>query len=88
MIDIDAYLEDAMRKQYQPYYACFCFCFDRPMGEFLRSNAKYINWINQRHRDFTPMAKHLHGEKYFYEFMDYLKKYVTDARISQEDRDG
>jgi len=50
------------------------------MGEFKESNIDYINWIDQRHRDFTPMAKYLNSGKYFNEFMDYLKRYVTENR--------
>lgn len=85
MMDIDTYLDEAQRQQYQPYYACYWFCFDRPMGEFKESNIDYINWIDQRHRDFAPTAKHPHSGKYFYEFMDYLKKYVTEKRTAEEE---
>lgn len=81
-MNIETYLDDAQKKQYQPYYACYWFCFDRPMGEFKESNMDYINWIDQRHRDFAPMSKYPNSGKYFYEFMDYLKKYVTERRIT------
>lgn len=81
-MDIEQYLECALRNQYQPYYACYWFCFDRPMGEFKESNMDYILWIDQRHKDFAPMAKYSNSGKYFYEFMDYLKKYVTEKRIT------
>jgi hypothetical protein len=82
-MDIETYLDDAQRNQYQPYYACYWFCFDRPMGEFKDSNADYINWIDERHREFSPQAKHHIGSgMYFNEFMAYLKKYVTENRIT------
>ena len=82
-MEIEQFLLDAERKQYQPYYACYLFCFDMPIGEFRESNDNYINWINERHREFRPHAKdHTSSGAYFNEFMTYLKKYVTENRIT------
>jgi len=82
-MDIEQFLTDALRNQYQPYYSCYWFCFDRPMGEFKDSNADYIKLIDERHREFKPQAKH-HTSRgmYFNDFMVYLKKYVTERRIT------
>ena len=82
-IEIEQYLEEAKQNQYQPYYACYWFCLNRPMGEFVQSNADYITWIDARHREFAPRTRHhTSSVAYFNEFVCYLKKYVTENRIT------
>jgi hypothetical protein len=83
MSELETFLEEALKQQYQPYYACYWFCFNRPMGEFGESNADFIGWIGARHREFSPTANFQHGEKYHQEFFEFLKKYVVENRITE-----
>jgi len=80
-MDIDAFLAEAKKLQFQQYYACYWFCFNLPMGHFGDSNMDYINWITQRHEDFKPMSKYLYTENYYNEFLEYLKTYSQQNKI-------
>ena len=76
-MDIETFLKEANSKNIQPYYACYLFLYGQKAVETEKSNIDYVNWINERHRDFEPISKHKYSKKYFHEFIEYLKEYVT-----------
>ena len=83
-MDIETFLKDASSKNIQPCYACYMFFYGINTTKHKKSNIDYINWINQRHKDFEQISRHKHSEKYFNEFIEYLKEYVT-KKISRSE---
>ena len=73
---LDAWLEEARKRLFQPWYACYWFFLGQPMGYWEGSNAGYMAWISARHAEFRPMAKYPFSEKYSEEFGEYLKTWV------------
>ena len=83
-MDIETFLKEASSKNIQPYYACYLFFYGQQVIEPKKSNIDYVNWINERHIDFESISKHKYSKKYFHEFIEYLKEYVTKNKTGEK----
>lgn len=76
---IDAFLQECEKQGFQPYYSCYWYYFNKPIGYF--NNVDYIFWIDKHHKYFQEtFNKPIYSKNYRNDFLEYLKNYVEERR--------
>jgi hypothetical protein len=72
-------LAEGQELGYQLYWCLYCIAMNKLFTHFTGDGAaRFIGWINQRHREYEPDPENRKKEGYIYRFAEWLIKWIEE----------